>query len=204
MRWQLRLGSVLLFVVYLFGIQISQAFAQQQKEEKDGLPPRYAAQRKEASFFCGPFLPNQIKGITELMTLCGARLGFKINDNTWLESSFISGSGSAQQYKIGSLSFRTDVAYDDIIASFNIGGDVHMATQPLYDAFGNTSGDQSNIYLGGHAGGSLWAKINDALYLRTDMTFNFSPGTSLFIGFGLVFRFDPGSGGQDSGSSSQH
>lgn len=196
--------TTLMFLLGIFALLGSvKVYAQAQDAEKKegGLPSRFAMERKEAGFFCGPFLPNQIPGISELMPLCGARVGLKVNENTWMEPSFLSGSGHAQQYRIASLGFRTDMAYDDIIASLYAGPSIHFATQPLVDAAGNSIGDQTNIYIGGHLGGSLWAKINDVFYFRSDMSFYLSPGTSLYIGFGVVFRFDPGGSGESGGSS---
>ncbi len=193
-----------ILIITLFTILIglnSTVYAQAIDEKKDDghVPGNFRAQTKEASFVCGPFLPNQIAGITELMALCGGRFGIKINQKTFMETMILSGSGRGQRYLMGSASFRADVAYEDIIASAYLGADIHYPTAPIYDSAGLATGETTSIYFGGHVGGAMWAQLGDSTYFRTDMKFNLSPGTSLFIGFSLVLRFDPGSDQENAG-----
>jgi len=124
------------------------------------------------------------------MSLCGGRAGFKIGHNTTLEPQLLAGAGKAQTYVLGSLSFRGDVQIDEIVASYYAGADVHEATSPVFNVGANTT-DTTMIYFGAHVGGALWWDMSDNLALRTDLQFNFNPGTSLFLGFSIVLRFDP-------------
>ncbi|MBK9294615.1 MAG: hypothetical protein IPM57_09240 [Oligoflexia bacterium] len=177
------------------------SFAQEEQEEAKigGVPAKFATMSKEVSFLCGPFLPNQIEGITEGIPLCGGRFAFKTANNRYLEINFLSGSSKAQRYILGSLSIRGDTAFDDIIASVYVGGDIHYPTRPFYDpTTGIATGDSTSIYFGGHLGGALWAELTDGLYVRSDLKFNLNPGTSLFLGFNLVLRFDPSSDQQNT------
>lgn len=168
--------------------------AQQQNEENSSgqIPAKFSVMSKEATFLCGPFLPNQIEGITESMPLCGGRLGFRTTQNRYLEFTVLSGASRAQRYILGSMSIRGDTAFDDIIASVYIGGDIHYPTRPFYDAVtGVATGDSTSIFFGGHIGGAMWAELTDGVYVRSDLKFNLNPGTSLFLGFNIVLRFDP-------------
>jgi len=180
---------VLLMVMISFG---SIVFAQTDpKQNNDGtVNARFASMIHELSAVCGPFLPNQIPGITEYMALCGGRVGFKVGRNTMLESQVLAGAGKAQRYILGSLSFRGDVQLDDIIASYYGGADVHYATSPVFNAGTNTT-ESTSIYFGAHVGGALWWEMTDNLAFRGDLQFFFNPGTALFLGFSLVLRFDP-------------
>ena len=162
-----------------------------QNQPNDGsVNPRFAAMTKEIAAVCGPFLPNQIPGITEIMSLCGGRFAFRLGRNTMLESQLITGAGSAQTYSLGSISFRGDVQIDEIIASYYAGADVHDVTSPVFNS-GAATTSANNIYFGAHVGGALWWDISDVFATRVDLQFMFNPGTSLFLGFSLVLRFDP-------------
>jgi hypothetical protein len=44
------------------------------------------------------------------------------------------------------------------------------------------------LVFGGHAGGGLQVHLAGSVWFRGDMKFGFSPGTSLYVGFGLVYR----------------
>ena len=52
------------------------------------------------------------------------------------------------------------------------------------------------VIFGGHLGGGVQAHLLGSCWFRGDMKFNFSPGTSLYFGFGLVWRLGTGEGGR--------
>ena len=188
----------LIVIVFFFE---AQSFAQQptDTERKEGeLDPKFAAMGREVGFVCGEFLPNQIPRITEMMALCGGHVGFKVADALFFEPQILAGAGHAQKYLIGSASIRGDFQVDDFILSADIGADIHYATEPANLL--SSVASQTDIYFGGHVGSMLWWEISQFFALRMDMQFYLNPGTSLFVGVGLVMRFDPGSG---SGNSSQ-
>jgi hypothetical protein len=166
--------------------------------DDNGVNPRFSMMTKEVAAVCGVFLPSDIPGITEYMSLCGARFGFKIGPKTTMEPQLIAGAGKSQRYILGSLSFRGDFQLDDIIGSVYGGPDIHYATAPITDPTGLAVGEQTNLYFGAHLGGAVWWEFSENFYLRTDLQFNLNPGTSLFVGFSLVMRFDPSSGQDNS------
>ena len=167
------------------------------QSDENALSPRFVALGREASFVCGNFLPNQIEGITELMPLCGGRYGMRLSPKTFLEPQILAGAARAQRYILGSVSFRTDVQFDDLIGSIYAGGDIHYATSPIFDV--DPPSETTKLYFGAHVGGAIWAELADNLFFRTDLQFGLNPGTWLFIGFSFVLRFSPG-GGQDNAS----
>jgi hypothetical protein len=189
--------SLMLMVMTLAS---SSALAQLDPNQTDetGLTARYKTMRNEAGFICGNLLPSAIEGITELMPLCGARLGFKVGQRTFMEPQFLAGAARAQRYIIGSLSFRGDFQYDDLIWSYYGGGDMHYPTRP--DNNSVPPGESTNFYFGLHVGGAIMAELAESLYFRTDLKCNINPGSSLFIGFSLVLRFNPG-GNENQGES---
>jgi hypothetical protein len=164
------------------------AYAQQNGEEKkDGeLDATFASMSREVGVVCGEYLPNQIPGITELMALCGGRIGLKVSDGLFFEPQLLAGAGHAQRYVLGSGSIRGDFQLEDFVISSDIGADIHYATQPI-----PTGGEQTNIYFGGHIGGSIWFEFSKFFALRTDMQFFLNPGTSLFVGLAMEIRFSP-------------
>lgn len=174
------------------------AFGQEDpsKASEGDLSPKFASQTKEVGIACGEFLPSQIPGMSEVMGLCGGHLGFKIAPKTFLEPQLLAGAGKAQKYLLGSLSFRGDFQIDEMVGSVYGGGDIHYATTPVFNG-GVATGDSTNVYFGAHLGGAIWFDLTDNLYFRGDMQFLVNPGTSLFIGFGLVLRF---AGGSDQGA----
>jgi hypothetical protein len=182
-----------LLVLLLVIFSVSASAQQPGNTDPNALNAKFAAQRHEVAVVCGEFLPNQIPGITEMMSLCGGRAGFKIGQKTFLEAQALSGAGRGQRYILGSLNFRGDVQFDDLIGSIYLGGDIHYATQPDYTV--SPTSEETNMYFGFHFGGAIWAEITENLYFRTDMQFGLNPGTSLFAGFALVLRFDPGGAG---------
>ncbi|MCC6278045.1 MAG: hypothetical protein IT289_09040 [Oligoflexia bacterium] len=187
--WQRRL--LLALLVFLASpVALAQAPTGQPQDDS-GLNPHFASMTKEASFICGEFLPNAIEGISELMTLCGGRFGMRLSPGTFLEPTFVSGAGKGQRYTMGSLSIRSDYALDDFIGSMFAGGDIHYATAPNYLV--TPTGEETRIYAGFHVGGAIWWELNDVLYLRTDLKFNFNPGNSMLVMLGIVMRFDPAS-----------
>jgi hypothetical protein len=177
------------------------AFAQYDPNQTDetGLSARFKAMRNEAGFVCGNLLPSAIEGITELMPLCGARLGFKVGPRTFMEPQFLAGAARGQRYIIGSLSFRGDFQYDDLIWSYYGGGDMHYPTKPDYNT--TPPGESTSFYFGLHVGGAIMAELAESLYFRTDLKANINPGSSLYIGFSLVLRFNPGGGAEGAGDN---
>lgn len=187
-----QLGFLLLSVI----IQVHTAFAQE--GESDALAD-FHARSIEAGFLCGQLLPSGVSGLTELMPLCGPRVGIKTGEKSYIEGSFLSGAGNAQRYIQGALAFRIDEGFDDLVASMYIAPTLNHITVPLRDSTGATTGESTIIRFGAYLGGAVWAQIRDDLHFRADLTYIAFPGSSLFINISLVLRFGTGGGGGGPG-----
>lgn len=134
----------------------------------------------EFGFHLGNLLPNQIRGVTEIMGLGGVRVAGRMAPGSYLEFGGMTGNGEGQQWKNVNVSYRVDMAIEDLIAFMLFGADT------VYYR-GQTGGNK--LIFGGHVGGGLQAQISSSTWFRGDMKFSMSPGTSLYIGFGFVWRF---------------
>ncbi len=144
----------------------------------------------EAGFFLGNLLPNQIGGVTEITGLGGARGGYKMGHNAFAEAALYTGNGSGAEWKSASASLRMDIPVETLVGMAYLGPDI-----VYYKGAGSSS---AKVIFGGHVGGGIQALIGGITWFRADMKFGFSPGTSLFISFGFVFRMpNGGSGGAD-------
>jgi hypothetical protein len=175
----------------LCAVFIAGSLAYAQEEGKDDHGPKIHGW--EYGVHTGPLLPNQITGVTEIMPMWGARVSFPSR-----KAMIEVGLSNARAYGItmydGSLSYRGDVTVESLTGIFYLGLDFNHIT----DATGSTQ-----MVGGGHVGAGLMTLIGDSLWFRTDMKFNVNPGTSLYIGFGLVFRMPGGEAGGDAGASGQ-
>lgn len=137
----------------------------------------------EVGFHLGSLLPNQINGVTEIMGLGGVRLGARMSPLSYFEAGFITGNGSGQQWKNLHGDFRMDIPIENLVGIAYIGADSIYYT-------GTTGG--TRIIFGGHVGGGVQTHLAGSVWFRGDMKFGFSPGTSLYIGFGIVWRLGDG------------
>lgn len=133
----------------------------------------------EMGFHVGNLLPNQIEGISEIMGLGGARMAVRLNPGSYFEAGFITGNGEGQEWKNIHASIRMDIPVENILALAYVGAD-------NYYYKGSTTGQK--LVFGGHAGGGVMAHLTGSVWFRTDMKFAFSPGTSLYFGFGFQWR----------------
>jgi hypothetical protein len=133
----------------------------------------------EFGFHLGNLLPNQIAGVTEIIGLGGLRAGARIAPLTYAEAGVIMGNGSGVSWKNGHIDVRMDIPVENLVALAYVGADT------VY--YQGVNG-KARLLFGGHAGGGVQTQLTGAVWLRGDMKFSFSPGTSLYVGFGLVFR----------------
>ena len=134
----------------------------------------------EAGFHLGNLLPNQIGGVTEIMGLGGVRAGYRLGKTSYVETGLIMGNGSDAQWKNYHLDIRLDLPIEGLVALAYVGAD-----SVYYKGRGQTD----KLIFGGHAGGGIKMHLSGIAWFRADMKFGFSPGTSLYIGAGLEFRF---------------
>lgn len=133
----------------------------------------------ELGLHMGKLLPNQIDGVTEIMSLGGVRGGLRLAPLAYAEGGLIFGNGNGVEWKNLHLDLRMDIPIENIVGLAFIGGDA------IYYK-GVTGGNR--LIFGGHAGGGVQTHLGGSIWGRADMKFGFSPGTSLYVGFGLEYR----------------
>ncbi len=153
--------------------------ANAQSEGKGDASPATDAATTEIGFHVGNLLPNQIAGVTEIIGLGGVRGGVRIAPLTYAEAGIITGNGHGAQWKNAHIDARMDIPVENLVGMAYIGADT------VYYEGTNHS---TRIIFGGHVGGGLQAHFTGNIWFRSDMKFSFSPGTSLYVGFGLVAR----------------
>ena len=141
----------------------------------------------EFGLFVGNLLPNQIGGVTEIQGMGGIRAGLKTGHLTFAEAAFTTGNGNGVEWKNMELSIRMDIPVENLVGSVYIGPDVNY-----YKPAGS---DSTKVIFGGHVGGAVQSMLGRTTWFRFDMKFGISPGTSMYIGVGFVFRFPGGGGG---------
>ena len=160
------------------------AFAQNQE---DSSAAESAAGSYEAGLLVGSLLPNQITGVTEIMGLGGIRGGFRLGSQTWAEGALVTGNAHGQTWHDLGVDVRMDIPVENLVAVAYIGLDLVQFNGP---------GESSTIDFGGHVGGGIQGHLGGSAWLRSDMKFGFSPGTSLMISLAMIWRFgDAGSAG---------
>lgn len=133
----------------------------------------------ELGVHIGSLLPNQIDGVTEIMGLGGARMGFRLAPGQYAEFGFITGNGSGQEWKNVHADLRMDIPVENLVGVAFVGADTTYF-KPIDEG--------TRIIFGGHVGGGLQTHLSGSAWFRGDMKFSFSPGTTLYIGFGLEWR----------------
>lgn len=139
----------------------------------------------ELTFQVGKMLPSQIDGVTEIMSAWSIKGAYRLSAYN-LELGYLSGTGEGSTWSDISLSARADFPLEDILGQIYVGLD-------LIEYTGTGISKQSSG--GGHIGGGISMKIARGMWFRSDMKFNFNPGVSMFIMFGLTFDFEGESGG---------
>ncbi len=141
----------------------------------------------EWGFHLGSFLPNQIDGITEILPMWGARYGIKTKRG-FIEAGADFSKAMGTRFTTASLSIRGDIPVQSLVGHVSLGLDLHQVIPP---------GSDGTTYLGGgHVGGGIMSLIGGDVWFRSDMKFNINPGTSLYIGFGFLFRFPESGAGE--------
>lgn len=172
------------FIVAFFIIWSSGVWAQ----EEPGAENAGANIQYEGGAIIGSLLPNQISGVTEIMGLGGARVGYRLNSSVIAEAGAVMGNGHGAQYKDMFMSFRVDVPVENLVGILYVGPDL------VY--FKGNGNPKDTMQIGGHVGGGILAHAGGSLWVRTDMKFNVKPGTSMYLSLSLMFRFgDSGGGG---------
>ncbi len=181
------LKSILLAVLICF----SGSLAAQEPPDTDKADYTGVNVGTEFGVFIGNLLPNQIGGVTEIHGMGGVRAGYKTGQLTFGEVAFTTGNANGVEWKNLAVSIRTDIPVENLVGSVFLGPDVYY-----YKPAGSES---TKIIFGGHVGGAVQTIVGRTTWFRFDMKFGLSPGTSMYIGVGFVFRFP---GGGSGGASS--
>ena len=113
------------------------------------------------------------------MALGGVRMGLRMAPESYFEAGFITGNGEGVEWKNVHVDIRMDIPIENLLAVAYVGADA---------AYYKGNGQSTKLIFGGHAGGGIMGHVGGPTWFRGDMKFSFSPGTSLYIGVGLVFR----------------
>lgn len=139
----------------------------------------------------GPYLPNQIPGVTE------------IQPTSLLRFSFPSGGGSSSEWMLSS-SNANDVTIYNFSVSVKNETEIAGLYPQVYIGLDATSFRINPVAdfetrAGAHLGVGLISHLGGKLYFRSDMKMNFSnPGTALQLGFGFEVRYPPGDASKES------
>lgn len=140
-----------------------------------------AEQASEISLFVGSLLPNQIDGVTEILPVFGGRYGFSTDRLGVAEFGVSNTHAEGVDFTILSASLRADLpAIDQFIGSVYGGVDLSW--------FRPAGSEDRKTETGLHVGAAMAIMVSDTLWFRSDLKFNASPGTSMALQFGLVFR----------------
>lgn len=171
------------FIIVIFIIWSSGVWAQ----DEAGADNTGANLTYEGGAVIGSLLPNQVSGVTEIMGLGGARVGYRLNSSVVAEAGAVMGNGHGAQYKDLFMSFRVDVPVENLVGIMYVG--------PDFVYFKGNGNPKDTMQIGGHVGGGILAHAGGSLWIRTDMKFNVKPGTSMYLNLALMFRFGDGGGG---------
>lgn len=176
-----RTASLILFVILTTWSPTGLA-----QQEKSGGEDLYGSNANyELGAHLGSFLPNQIEGVTEIMGMWGVRGGLRLGPSGFVELGTLAGKGFGAEWMNAHVTLRLDVPIETLVGSAFVGGDV---------TYFNGVGREQKVFGGGHVGGAVMALIGGSVWFRSDMKLNINPGTSLYVGFGLVMRLGGGSG----------
>ncbi len=139
----------------------------------------------EMGFHLGSLLPNQIDGVSEIMGLGGFRGGYRFAPESYVEGGMIMGNGEGVEWKNIHMDVRMDIPVEGLVGVAYVGADSY---------YYKGQGRGTKLIFGGHAGGGIQAHVSGSMWFRGDMKFSFSPGTSLYIGAGFVFRLGSAGG----------
>ena len=176
-----RIMTYVFYFVLFFCVTLP-AWAQPNSADTDPAPQGSEAPF-EAGFHLGNLLPNQIDGLTEIIGLGGVRAGVRLAPLTYAEAGLTMGNGEGAEWKNAQIDLRMDIPVENLVGIAYIGADM---------IYFKGAGHSEKLIFGGHAGGGIQMPLTGIGWFRSEMKFGFSPGTSLYIGFGFVFRIGGG------------
>ncbi len=142
--------------------------------------PKYSP---EIGLHSGPLIMSQVGGVDDILPSWGARLGLLTKMGT-IETDTLFAHAYGVTYYVAGLDYRLDIINDYIPVHFLIGG--------RFDYFKPNNEPKFKIAGGWHYGGGVIEQIGGPWAVRGDFKFRFSPGTSIYISLGLMYRFPAG------------
>jgi hypothetical protein len=140
--------------------------------------------------FVGRILPHGLDNNDEIFSVWGLRYSHPYGkNNAYIDGGTVMGNSAGIKWQSGFLSLSMHFPIETLIGHAGIGLDMTR-----YE----TETTPSKNIGGAHFVGGIMSKIGGNTFVRFDMKLNSKPGTSLFLGIGLVIEFD-GKGGGDSG-----
>ena len=136
----------------------------------------------------GSLLPSRIAGISEIVPGWAMRASAPSSKGVF-EASLYLGRGQGIQYNTTSIDYRLDIASELIRAHAILG---------LHADFFSSEARPSTFSGGWHYGGGITEPIAGRLLFRADFQHRFSPGQSVLILLGFVYRM-PAEGGDGGG-----
>lgn len=137
----------------------------------------------DLSLHFGPLLPSRIPGVREILNGWGLRAGTQ-TARGFFEAEYFNVKGGGVTYQSVGLDARLKV-FDDVLQAHALLG-MHIDSFQGLDEVSKISG-------GWHIGGGVMQEIAGPFLLRGDFKYRFSPGTSLLVSIGVVYRFDSSS-----------
>lgn len=134
----------------------------------------------EIAVHTGPYLPDHVEGVTELLPSWGMLYAFGEGDFGY-EFSWMNANAKATQYNNASIAMRLEIPIADLFGLFMAGVDAHYYQGPEDQTFRFSPGAHVAAGVSGHIFRKAWG--------RALMKFNLNPGTALYFGFGLAIRW---------------
>jgi hypothetical protein len=134
----------------------------------------------EVSLQLGSLLPNQIRGVTEIMPTWGLGYATSTRAGALEVTGIHSNAYGASLINLG-LGLRGEFPTIDQFSGLVFGGFDVMRYKPFDE-------ESSRVETGMHIGVGVLMFVSDSLWLRGDLRFQAGPGTSLLMGFSVVVR----------------
>jgi hypothetical protein len=128
----------------------------------------------------GTLLPNQIPGVTEILPCWGLRYSHPIG-GALLEAGYRNTHAKGVDFDLMSIGLRLDMNTIEGFTNIFYGGYDMTSYIPATQTARTWKG-------GGHLGSGLMMHVASSFWIRTDLSFHVSPGTSLYLGLGFVIR----------------
>lgn len=138
----------------------------------------------EIGLSLGHMLPNQIDGVTEILPVFGARYGLSTVAGV-IEFAGMNIHAHGVDFTTAEVSLRGEVPVESGLSAL-----LYAGVDLNWYAPENTSSRQTET--GAHLGAGGLLHVANTLWLRGELKFMASPGTSLYLLFGLTFRGPPG------------